>query len=275
MAQKGLFPISRERHGNRFWQRFTSFDFARPLTEAPVVGEEILRAASAFPIIFRRTGAGIGPVALLSLVPEQGSPFVAPQGHWRASYVPAALRGHPFHAQPSGQQDEMALLVDEASGLITADPRDERFFLPDGTIAPGLTAVVQFFRARERAALETAALCATLDTMGLFTPLPAYEGVALPGGGLGIDLAKLTTLPESQAALLLRSGALRLVHAHQVSLHHCHWLYQAEVQAAGPSESMKQPPAPGLDGFLCALARAADDLSGAEYGVGYQESRHV
>lgn len=263
MTRTGLVPISQARHGHRYWRRFSSYDFARVLAEVPVVAEEILHCASAFPLAFRRTPSGVAPVALLSLIPEQDSPFVSQDGRWLGTYVPSHLRSHPFAAQATGEHDQMALLVDEASGLITDDPRDEPFFAPDGALAPGLAQVVEFFGNRAAALQATQMLCATLETMDLFTPLTSHEGVDLPPGLLGIDQAQLKSLPDAHIVLLTRQTTLRLIHAHQVSLQHCLWLDKAGRQMGltkdTPAPDTTSPSNDALDGFLSALAQAQEN----------------
>lgn len=265
--QADLVPISKARHGHRFWRRFSSYGFARSLVQVPVVAEEILHCASAFPLGFRRSdtarGSGITPVALLSLLPDQDTPFVSQEGRWLGTYVPSYLRSHPFASQTTGENGQMALLVDESSGLITDDPRDEPFFAPDGTLAPGLAQVVQFFSNRATAVQATNVLCATLEAMELFAPLLSHEGVELPPGLLTIDQARLKSLPDAHLVLLARQDALRLIHAHQVSLQHCLWLDRASRQAgltkATPDTDTTSPGNEALDGFLSALAQAQEN----------------
>ncbi|WP_164662078.1 SapC family protein [Tropicibacter sp. Alg240-R139] len=262
-----LVPISKARHGHRFWRRFSSYDFARPLAEVPIVAEEILHCASAFPVAFRRHGGGsrpgVTPVALLSLIPDQDSPFVSHNGRWLGTYVPSQLRSHPFASHSTGQGDQRAVLINETSGLITDDPRDEPFFAPDGTLAPGLAQVVQFFSTRTAALQATDVLCATLEAMELFTPLTSHEGVELPPGLLTIDGAALKSLPDAHLVLLARQDGLRLIHAHQVSLQHCLWLDRASRQTgltkATPDTDTTSPGNDALDGFLSALAQAQEN----------------
>ena len=279
VTQTDLVPISKARHGHRFWRRFTSYEFARPLAEVPVVAEETLHGASAFPLAFRRGPSGVAPVALLSLIPGQDTPFVSQDGRWLGTYVPSYLRGHPFAAQPphetTGKTDQMALWVDEASGLITDDPRDEPFFAPDGTLAPGLAQVVQFFSNRAAAMQATGALCATIEAMELFIPLRSHEGVELPPGLLTIDQDRLNSLPDAHLVLLTRQEALRLIHAHQVSLQHCLWLDKAGRQMGltkdTPAPDTTPPSNEALDGFLSALAQAQEN--DARPGQPGEESR--
>lgn len=258
MAQKGLFAISRDRHGHRFWRRFTSYGFAAPLTDTPVVMDEITQTAAAMPVLFRREQIGITPIALLSLEPGQDTPFVSDQGLWRGTYVPSALRCPPFQAGAADQQGRMTLLVDETSGLVTDDPADEPFFDPDGTPTPAIAAVIRFLQARAGAAQRTATLCDMLDQMGLFAPLPRQDGIALPDGLLGIDPDRLAALSDPEIAPLMRTGGLRLIHAHQISLHHCLWLQQAGLMKDTPLNDKTSITDHTLDGFLLALAQAQE-----------------
>ena len=257
--------ISRDRHGGRFWQRFDSYAFARPLRCVPVVLAELEPAASAFPLVFRRdTASGtVEIVALLHLTAGEPTPFVTAQGTWRGTYVPSALRAHPFAAAPSDQGDEMALLVDEASGLVTDDPKDEPFFDETGAPSAALEQVIAFFRTRVASARTTAAACAALDAASLLTPLAPLYGMteADTTGLLGIDPAALEATGEATIPALWRSGALRMAHAQRVSLCHAGWMaraLRAGADAVPHRASDRTMAAADLTGFLDALADAHD-----------------
>ena len=191
----GRVAISTDRHGGRFWRRFESYAFARELRCVPVVLAEIEQAASAFPLVFRRDAAtgAVEIVALLNLTRDAPSPFVGAEGGWRGTYVPSGLRAHPFSATPTGEGGEMALLVDEASGLVTDDPRDEPFFDAGGAPSEALEQVIAFFRTRAASEQATRAACAALDAAGLLTPLAPLPGMheADARGFLAVDAAAL------------------------------------------------------------------------------------
>jgi hypothetical protein len=170
VTQTGQVPVSHERHGGRSWRRFTSYAFARSLHCVPVVLAELDPAAASFPVVFAEDAQGMMPVALLHLRRGAASPFVAEDGSWRGTYVPSALRAHPFSASATGAGDEMALLVDEGSGLVTDDPRDEAFFAADGTPSEPLGQVIAFFRTRALSERDTRAACAALDEAGRSAP---------------------------------------------------------------------------------------------------------
>lgn len=259
----GIVPISTARHGARYWRRFTSFEFARARRMVPVVLDEIETAAAAMPLALARLpdkGAAAGalvPVALLSLSDGGDTPFVAPGGQWRGTYVPGALRVHPFTAAP-GAEGRLVLLVDESTGHVTDDPGDEPFFADaTGTPAPALDGVIDFLRAQHGSALATRAACDALrDCPGLIVPLALPEAGGDLRGLCVADPARLAALDGEALCRLHRLGALRLAHAQRVSLGNAGWLAraaQAETRAVGTV-----PPADdtGLGGFLDAVARA-------------------
>mgnify|MGYP000173216567 CR=1 FL=1 len=280
-ATAGKFvPISKSRHAGRYWRRFTSYEFARGLRQVPIVLGEQEQAAANFPILFRAAGPEgaqwSAPVAMLRLSAEGESPFVAPNGIWRAHYVPSILRVHPFGARPGrpaegadGDVIQMAVLVDEASGLISDDPNDEPFFNAEGEIDQALAEVVAFFRQRTNAARKTQLACAALGRADLLTEVDTTQpGMAELAGFHVVNRARLEALDDTAISQLYRSGALALAFAHFVSLAHVAFLQSVEV-------SIENSPATGqtsdiydydsserLSGFLDALAASQDSETG-------------
>ncbi|MET4103608.1 HAMP domain-containing protein [Roseovarius sp. MBR-78] len=267
-TQNGQIAISKERHGGRFWRRFASYGFARDRHSVPIVLAELESAASAFPIVFRATATGtVEPHTLLHLNAGEPSPFVTPDGKWRGTYVPSLLRAHPFAASPTGAGGEMALLVDEASGLVTDDPRDEPFFDDSGAPSEALGQVIAFFRTRAQSELATQTACAALQAAGLLRALDPLPGMGKndAAGCLAIDINALDAIDDAALPGLWQSGALRLAHAHRVSLFHAGWM--ARALRAGADATPRAPghtaaPTAGLSGFLDALADAQDHERG-------------
>lgn len=255
--------VSPDRHAGCFWRRFTSYAFARGQRCVDVVMAELEPAASAFPLVFRPgASGGVDPVALLRLGATGTTPFVAPDGTWRGTYVPSGLRAHPFSARHTGTGDEMVLMVDEASGLVTEDPADQPFFAGDAP-APPLAQVIAFFRTRAKSAQHTAQAAAALQAHGLLSPLPPLPGMTEgdAAGFLAVDPARLEALDHAVLPALWESGALRLAEAHRVSLLHAGWMaraMRAEARAAASGPARPEPPDDGLSGFLDALSEAHD-----------------
>lgn len=279
MAQNGLTPVSRARHGNRFWRRFTSFKFVCGLTDCPVVNAELLQTAATFPIVFRVSDRGYYPVAILSMVSGDPTPFVSVHGRWQAAYVPSALRCFPFQCQSltslgDSQAPCSELLIDESSGLVTDNPEDEVFFDQSGALGPELKKVGAFFQALTKSMQETFHLCHILAEMKLFSPLDSYQNTALPKGCFGVDMGALRRVPAAHMSLLAINGALRLIHAHQISLTHISWLSQAQKRSDSFQGLATDKTTSDLTGFLDALVTAQEQENrlgqgrrGGEYAI--------
>lgn len=256
MAQNGLHPVSKTRHGHRYWRRFSDYGFARQKADCPVVAAEIHQVAAAFPVLFHRRDSFVEPLAILSLVGEAGTPFVSRNGMWLAGYVPSALRCTPFEIAPDDQDPEapVSLMIDEATGLVSDNPKDEAFFTKTGDLSPELQKVCAFLQNRRNAGQQTLALCRQIDKMNLYDPLTRHDGVDLPPGLLCVNEERLANLPIACSVALLASGALRLIHAHQLSLCHCAWVERAQRQAMAASTTRSIQTNPDVLEFLSAIA---------------------
>jgi len=262
-----MVAVSQQRHGTRYWRRFNSYSFARAAHCVDIVMAELAPAASAFPLVFQAPldGTAIAPVALLSFGSSERTPFVSTDGNWRGTYVPSALRAHPFAAQNTTKAGEMTLLVDETSGLITDDPSDQSFFDTDGVPSQPLAQVAEFFRTRALSAIHTQKASAALRSAGLLIPLRDFASMAQPDlqGLFGVDFEKLDGLDGSALPALWKTGALRLAEAHRISLCHIGWMLRAERASAGidPQAAVTPPHSQAdtaLSGFLDALSDAQD-----------------
>ena len=261
-----LTPVSQDRHGGRFWRRFSSYEFVRELQQVPIVLGEHEQVAATLPIVFAQTSAGPWPVALTRLGAQTA--LVAPNGAWRGSYVPSILRVHPFHAKPTGD-GQFVLLVDEGSGLVTDDPAGEAFFDAQGGLSATVAEVVDFFRNRSAAETRTREAMSQIAACDLLRPLRMPGGLDAPGAGLmEPDAESLAALTRGELSALHRVSALSLLHASRVARHHMAFLAHAEAvaaQQATSSPSRDQADAAGvgaadagLSGFFDALADAQD-----------------
>lgn len=250
MARDGIFPVNYERHHNRYWRRFTSFEFAAKLNFCPIVITEVLQVAAAFPIAFHSRNDAIEPVALLSMAPETVSPFVARDGRWLACYVPSVLRCFPFEVESKGAA-HCRLLVNETSELVTCDPHDVPFFKGKDRLTPELQSVLGFFRVREAAARETAKVCKHIQELNLFSPLTRGTETERSTNLLVIDANRLVECLNGTGTNLISNEALRLIHAHQVSLSHCDWLSCAQNQRNSQSTTERA----GLSNFVAAVGQ--------------------
>lgn len=267
---RDLARVRPDRHGGMFWRRFTSWEFARAQRLVPIVLGEHEQVAASLPIVFMRNGAGLWPVALTRLTEAGTCALVSPGGQWRGSYVPSVLRVHPFSVRRA-EAGEPELLVDEASGLVTEDPGDERFFDEGGDPAPAMREVIAFFHERTSAQQRTRTAMSEVAARAPLVPLTA------PAGGPQMDVqglfvpdpARIEGLGRADLGALHRCGALALLQAQAVSMHHLPFLAAAEARLDQSSPHQPAEAAAGvaggdavLSGFLDALAQSRDRDTG-------------
>ncbi|MCG7522194.1 SapC family protein [Ruegeria sp. Ofav3-42] len=264
MAQNGLFPVTYARHRDRYWKRLSSFHFVKGRSECPIVEKEVLPVAAAYPILFRKIETGVEPVAVLSLIPDAPTPFVAQDGRWLAGYIPSDLRCPPFQAglseqQADAEQGRLQLMVDETLGLVTDVPGDEPFFTADGKLTAELLRVRTFLQARAASAQQTQSMCSVLEELKILEPMKSYEGVSLPAGYLGVAAGRSNALSQAEKLTLFEFGAIRMIHAHQVSLSHLTWLSRAHEQSDRPEKSKHYTKNSDISRFLSAMAHAQQE----------------
>jgi hypothetical protein len=216
-----LTPVTSARHAAMRWRRYDSYSFAADRAIIPLVVAELARAALAFPIAFIRMGKAFVPAGILGLERNRNL-FVVPDGRWFGSYVPAALRGHPFSL---GRADDgrQLLCVDETSGLVTSGPTGERFFEDDNTLSTALRRVMDFLTKIEQQRAGTTAACAALAARDLIEPwLIARKGERGESknveGLFRMNEGALNALNDEAFLGLRKSGALPIAYAQLLSM---------------------------------------------------------
>ena len=252
-----LSAVSVERHGHYHWQRPGSWAFARDRALVSLLGGELARACSAFPIAFTHDSAGYTPVAVLGLEPARNL-YVAADGSWLVGYIPRALRNAPF-AIATLEDGTRALCVDEALGL-AAD--GEAFFDSDGHKTDALEKVVEELRAQERNRAATQRACAELAALEMIEPWPAEVDTAngrlrLEGLYRASEPALKALSPEALRRLR-DAGALSLAYCQMISAQHLPTLGRLADAHANLAEKHRDGEAADID--LESLFEDDDDI---------------
>ena len=151
--------------------------------------------------------------------------FVAPDGRWLASYVPAVLRGYPFCLVPQPGTDKLLLCIDEESGLVVErELAGQDFFDAEGNPSPSLKSVFEFLMAVERSRRATDLAVSALAEAGVIRPWPIKLRTGQdekPVSGLHrIDESALTALRDDVFLKLRKASALFLADAQMLSAGH-------------------------------------------------------
>lgn len=239
-------PLSPERHGGKRLQPASSFAFARSLAAVPLVGAELGKAATEFPVAMTRTGETYGLVAVLGLRLDLNG-FVDGTGRWLAEYVPAFLRSYPFLLGHVEEPRTTVLCIDEGCGLLH-DRDGIALFEASGEPGELVRSTVDFINKVEASRHETAGACAGLARHDLLVPwefmVETADGPQRINDLLRVDEARLSALSDEAFLALRRTGALALAYGQLFSVNKLPLVERLTRQAAMQHQQGEAPPGP-------------------------------
>ena len=89
-------PLSPQSIKNLRWNRFRDYRHAEHQHLVPVAAPEVSKLAADLPLGFIQDEAGKTQLMALLGLKAQVNHCLNPDYTWKAAYVPAILRGHPF-----------------------------------------------------------------------------------------------------------------------------------------------------------------------------------
>jgi hypothetical protein len=250
-----IIPVSPETCADKYWQANRGYSFTASIQFAALVGAELAPAVQVMPLAFVRKDNAFMLTGLLSL--ESGvNLFVAPDGKWLGSYIPACFRGQPFRLAKS-ENGTLVLCVDEDSGLIS-ESQGIPFFDVEGELSPATRQVLDFMQKVWNNTVATQRAVEALAQAELIVPWPLAVKVGQEekrvAGIFRIDEARLNSL-DDQTFLPLRKY-LPIAYAQLFSMVNVNLLArmtQARAQAIATTK-------PSVDLDLDKLFGKNDDL---------------
>lgn len=224
LIYESVVPVSPVRHAGHSVEAGRSFAFSAGINAVPLTAGEIPQAAREYAVVFTAAGDAPLPAVVLGVQGEQNL-YLGPDGSWRARYVPAFLRRHPFVLATGGDERTLTLCIDEACPGLNTAGRGERLFAYDGTPTPYLQRVLEFLKACQVQFQQTQAFGRQLKALDLLEPMqaqvttPAGERMSLSGFQV-VRRDRLRALGPAQIASLVQTDALELLYLHLHSLRH-------------------------------------------------------
>lgn len=261
-AERRFRPVDPSGPRGQSWRGFSDYGFARDYRTVPLMLDEVVLAASAFPIFFEPVTDSAALV--VGLLDTGEARVIGETGRWGAAYVPGALRIHPFFAGSDGQ-----VLIDPDSDCLTVAPQGTRIFDTTGQPTDAFAQVQNFCKAFGPAVYRGLRATTALGKAGVLIPADARHGLTgeHAEGLWAVDPKALSALPGATLQSLAESDALMLAYAHLVSLPKIgqlktvERLRQSSDMGSAPTEDQQVA---GVDAFLAALADAhSKDGSGS------------
>jgi SapC len=216
-------PISKARHESWSVDMGRGYRFAASANSVPLMTVEFISAAHVFPIVFSVDDSGAAPVAVLGLDASK-SLFVAEDGAWLTSYIPAFVRRYPFVFSQSDDGNSLTLCIDEAyDGCDRQGAKGQRLFDDKGERTPYLQSMLEFANAMQGEHRRSAQFGAMLRDMNLLEPshakivLPSGEERSLTGFQC-VSRDRLKELSAEKLKELAASDALELIYLHLYSM---------------------------------------------------------
>ena len=197
-----------------------NFKFAANTNSVILAGVEFSEAAKEYPIVFTKAGDVVVPVALLGLRNEENL-FVAEDGTWDGSYVPAFIRRYPFVLAETEESDQRVVCIDQGFYGFSKDEGEPLFENDEPTKL--LQQALDFLDEYQKQYQRTERFLKRLQDLDLLKSLDAKIDMADGAqfsltGLLAVDEQKLLALSDEDALELFRSGELVWIYCHLMSL---------------------------------------------------------
>ncbi|BBP44288.1 SapC family protein [Thiosulfativibrio zosterae] len=211
--------VSKEKHKNAGWKKFSNYSFAQVDAVTPVLLAELMHLLPYYPLAFTQNADGQYQLVVVQSLQAGVNLFVNKAGQWMAPYVPSSYRGYPFLLIPQG--DQLILCVDESSENFHAEllPGDTPFMQAD-ELSDELQSILNFHNSRSQNQKITQELVNKLSDSQVIVPWdiqlkPSNESdkAQSVNGLFKIDELKLRELDAQVLVDLNTSGALSLAYA--------------------------------------------------------------
>ena len=236
-----LAAVSKTTHATKRWLRYADYKFAATQALAPLVTPELAKATTAFPIGFVTSDESVNLVALLGLKAGQNL-YVAPDGRWLGSYIPAVFRTYPFRLVDNGAGGTLLGVVEDES-VVSEGAEGEAFFTEDGALAPRVQEVATVLQNMAQYSPVTAAAGALLRRHGLLVPWrirrPGEQDPFTLSDVAMVDEVALNALPADALVELRDGGGLALAYAQLLSQQHVQTLFASEAAHANAQEAAR------------------------------------
>jgi hypothetical protein len=214
-------PLKFAEHGDLRVLESNDYAYARGEILASIALDELSEIAREYTIVFPSNGSDL-PAALLGLESGQNV-YVADDGHWFGTYVPAMIRRYPFAlTKAPGETDPTRFtIVFAPDAPHFHQPNGHAVFTAAGQMTDHMARRLELLKQLQHRLPVTQRLVRAIDAAGVLVEkvirIQRGDKQSAVTGLRVVDEKKLNALPHDQFAALRDAGALPLVYAHLIS----------------------------------------------------------
>jgi len=264
-APPRVIPIHPATLQGKGWRTPPDLSFLNDIGTVPVTLTEVTRLAAHVPILFRKTGHRVEPLAIYRLFEGQAHSFLEADNRLRRTARPLAAALYPFVALPGKAPGELCLGFDRGAdpqnSLLIPEWEDDAraFFTPEGKPDPTIFRVSKALAKLQTALAQARKAAEMLDQAGCLVPVKAEDQGRIRPDFWSVHRPTLDALRGDTLTDLQHTGALALAYAHLTSLEPLRALLAAGIgkpgQPATPTTSQSSGEDAEMEGFLAVLAQ--------------------
>lgn len=209
-------------HANLRVKAPDNLKFAAKANSVPLVAEEFLDCAGAYPIVFTQ-GPSPAAVAIVGLRDNENL-FLDLKSRWLPGFpVPAYVRRYPFIFLELPEQDRLTLCIDRAAANVVEGGTEGQALFENGQPSDFAKASLAFCEAYQKQLIATRAFAEILVQHDLLIPrnveLKDRKGRAYTMGGFQVvNEEKFRALPDDVVLDWTKRGFMTAIVAHFISL---------------------------------------------------------
>jgi len=210
--------LSPTQHAGQGYLPRDGYHFADQLNVAGILLAELNKLLPHYVVVLIKEGERFQPMVLLGV--GERNLYVAPNGKWLGTYVPANLRGYPFTLANSEKPGEKVFAIDEQH---LSNNQGEALFNEEGKLTGTAAQTLDFLTQCESNRTATQQACDALQRAGVIEqwPLTIERGEGqepLTVNGLHrINEQALNNL-ENDVYATLKGAPMALAHAQMFSM---------------------------------------------------------
>lgn len=159
--------LSPTQHAGQNYLPRDGYHFADQLNVAGILLAELNKLLPHYVVVLIKEGEHFQPMVLLGV--GERNLYVAPDGKWLGTYVPANLRGYPFTLANSDQPGEKVFAIDEQH---LSDNQGEALFDEEGQLAGTAAQTLDFLAQCDSNRAATQQACNALQRAGVIEQWP-------------------------------------------------------------------------------------------------------